>query len=296
MPRPAPFYAALHAALIAAGLGWASGGFAQVLRCTAADGKVTYTNSPCPAHTQALEIEAAKTPEELAAQRQRDAQAQALRQQRQQARLHALQERRAKAEIEALQAISQSTRHTEPDYTASAACRAAQRRVQEATPRDGRYSQEDRQALEQAQDAADRACLGPEGYAQVQRQRAIARHTRPAVPPSPPIVLLPVPPSWPLPPWHPDPWPHPPPSYGLPPAMPPQVQPHAPLLAPPIAAPIAPPTGLSPKPPRQTPRPVDAGLAPILPPPRPPALHPASPASSQAPELEEGFPKERKAP
>lgn len=92
---------ALLAALICTGAA-----HAQVMRCVDAAGRVSYTDGRCPDHTQAVEIEPAKTPEQLEAEREQAEIAQRQRLQRQRAWQ---EERRTRAEIEALQAQSRAT-------------------------------------------------------------------------------------------------------------------------------------------------------------------------------------------
>lgn len=164
-----------------------SGIHAQVNRCVdAATGRVQYTDAACPGGQAAVEIEAAKTPEQLEEERQHTEHAIALQRERQFARQRELELR---AQIAAQENLSKTLLERRPptaaDYAGSAACQRARRLVENATVDHGRYTSEDRARLEAAQDQADQACLSPDAYAVLQRQKALQT--------PPPVVLIPHP-------------------------------------------------------------------------------------------------------
>ncbi|NMM78979.1 DUF4124 domain-containing protein [Acidovorax sp. SRB_24] len=156
---------------------------AQVLRCTdARTGQVTYTDGRCGPGTQALEVQPRKTPEEIRQEREQAAQAVAAQQQRQQAAAAAA---RLDAERDAQQRRAQADRAARAgarDYARSPECVRARRSLDMAASAAVRSYGQDAQ-LDAAQWQMDLDCLGPEGYAEVQRYRA--------APPG--IVLLPPP-------------------------------------------------------------------------------------------------------
>lgn len=149
---------------------------AQVHRCSDANGNITYTDGQCPSGNAAVQIEAAKTPEQLALEQQR---AEEARIRLTQQRLEQLEERRINAETAALEASARASAATEAaariqsyNYADSAACKEATRQLNRSQSPNGRYSSEDQQRLLRAQDAADKACLSPQDYAAVVRERA----------------------------------------------------------------------------------------------------------------------------
>ncbi|THT99676.1 DUF4124 domain-containing protein [Lampropedia puyangensis] len=152
---------------------------AQVHRCTNTDGATVYTDAACPAGFQAVEIEAAKSPEEVAADKQR---AEDARQLQAQQRLQWQEERRLKAETDALEASAKASAAAEAasraqafNYAETAACREAMRQLDRVRTINGSFSSNDLNRQYEAQDAADRACLSPQDYANLQRDR----NTRP---------------------------------------------------------------------------------------------------------------------
>ena len=194
---------------------------AQVVRCTdARTGAVTYTDGTCHPAAQAREVQARQAPEEIAQERAQAAQALAEKQQRLDTEA-AAQEREAER-----QAQRQAQRQRDHAARAAAAPSAAQayaRSPECARSRRNfdfaassaaslRYDQDAQ--LQAAQRQMELDCLGPEGYAAVEKNR----------PPPAPIVVYP-PQRW-----------RPPPPHPWPP------RPHAP-------APAPRPLGVQPQPP-----------------------------------------------
>ncbi|RMX11643.1 DUF4124 domain-containing protein [Vandammella animalimorsus] len=132
---------------------------AQVNRCTAADGRIVYTDGQCPAGMQAVQIEAPRSPEEIEADQERALRAFEREQQRQQARQQTL---RLQAETEALQAQAEAARAAAGQQRSAgpspAACRAARQQLERATLDHGRYDREGLQRLHAAQAQVERAC------------------------------------------------------------------------------------------------------------------------------------------
>lgn len=209
------------------GLSLSGSASAQVNRCVdPASARVQYTDGACPRGQNSQQIEAAKTPEELEQERIRTTQAIALEEERRQARAR---EQALQAELAAQERInqrleaSQQRAMSESDYAQSSACKHARHAVERATPDHGRFTRESRQALETAQDTADRNCLSPQAYANVLAQRASQRppvvvvqqpyygayppRPRPPFPHRPPFGYHPSPPPAPLPPYYPYPRP-----------------------------------------------------------------------------------------
>lgn len=152
----------------------------QINRCTDPhSGQVQYTDAKCPQGQTSQQIEAAKTPQEVEqariANEQRKEQEERLRQA--QARENALKTELAEQEkinqmlTKDMQARTNMATST-IDYSHSAACKNAQKAVAQATPDHGRFTRESRQALQAAQDNADRHCMSPEAYAHLVQQRA----------------------------------------------------------------------------------------------------------------------------
>lgn len=173
-----------------AGLGL--GAQAQVVRCTdARTGKVTYTDGACASGSATHEVEARKSPEEL--QREREIAAEALerKQQRLQAEADAEQaEARRSAERD-------RSRATQPqDYARSAECARSRRQLDIVASGLARTPYEQDMRLEAAQRQVDLDCLGPQGYAEVEKARS-----------NQPRVLV-VPPSARYPSGYPSPFPH----------------------------------------------------------------------------------------
>lgn len=154
---------------------------AQVVRCTdARTGQVTYTDGACSGGATAREVEPRKTEEEIRQERAQAAEALERKQQRleQEATANRLQ-----AEREALRqremAVNAPAR---PDYARSPECQRSRRKWEEQNEAQAREPLVHRPALEAAQRQMDLDCLGPEGYAEMERARALQR---------PPLVVVP---------------------------------------------------------------------------------------------------------
>ena len=176
-----------------AGLGLGLGAQAQVVRCTdARTGKVTYTDGACASGSATHEVEARKLPEEL--QREREIAAEALerKQQRLQAEADAEQaEARRSAERDRARAAQAR------DYASSAECARSRRQLDIVASGLSRTPYEQDARLETAQRQVDLDCLGPQGYAEVEKARANqprvvvmppAVRPRPVFPVSPPTT------------------------------------------------------------------------------------------------------------
>ena len=141
---------------------------AQVVRCTdPATGKVTYTDGKCAGGTTAREVEARKTPEEIQREREQAAEALALKQKR-------LEAENKAAETEALR---NAQRERTPaarsqDYARSPECARSRRNLDVVLSSGNAGSYEQSQRAEAAQRQMDLDCLGPEGYAEMERARA----------------------------------------------------------------------------------------------------------------------------
>lgn len=176
---------------------------AQVHRCSDSNGNVTYTDGACPNGQETVQIEAAKTPEQIAIEQQRAAEALERQAQQRQERLERLEEQRISAETAALEASARASAATEAAARAQAnnpadttACRDATRQLNRLQLSSSSYSSGDQQRWLRAQDAADRACLSPQDYAAMARERALRPataivinppygHYRPTRPPRP---------------------------------------------------------------------------------------------------------------
>lgn len=213
----------LHLLSLAAAslLGWAAPtpASAQVVRCTdARTGAITYTDGECTAGTRAREVQARQTPEEIAQERAEAAQARAEKQQRLQAETAAQQlENERQAQRQRDQAARAAAAQTPAQaYARSSEC-ARSRRNFDLAASSARYDQSAQ--LQAAQRQMELDCLGPEGYAAVERNRP--------APQSPPIVVYPqYPPAH----WSPHqypPYPHRP-RPPRPPHLPPPEQPTRP--------------------------------------------------------------------
>lgn len=181
-PRHHHLIASLCVASLGAMVSW--GAQAQVVRCTdAATGKVTYTDGACASGNTAREVEARKTPQEIQLERDQAAQALARKQQQLQAEATA-------ADNEARRnALRDRTAAPPPiDHARSPECARSRRNLDVllSSVSGGGYEQSLR--VEAAQRQVDLDCLGPEGYAAVERGRA----TRPVA--TPPVVVVQPPP------------------------------------------------------------------------------------------------------
>ena len=154
-----------------AGLAASLPAFAQVLRCTdPRTGQVTYTDGSCAGGTAVREVEPRKTPEELEQEREQAAQALERRQQRLQAEAAAAeQDARRAAELERARAAAAPPPH---DYARSPECARSRRHLEQVAAGMARSTYEQEMRLDAAQRQADLDCLGPQGYAEVERARA----------------------------------------------------------------------------------------------------------------------------
>lgn len=168
---------------------------AQVVRCTdTRTGAVTYTDGECAQGSKAREVQARQTPEEINQERAQAAQALAQKQQRQQAeaaqaRLDA--ERDAQRQREQAERAA-AARPALPDYARSPECARSRRKLDLAAASIGTASAFDGQdaRLQTAQRQMELDCLGPEGYANIEKNRP---------PPLPqPVVVYPRAPLYPL--------------------------------------------------------------------------------------------------
>ena len=205
---------------------WGAAASAQVVRCTdARTGAVTYTDGECTAGTRAREVQARQAPEAIAQERAQAAQALAERQQRLQTEAAAQQlENERQTQRQRDQAARAAAAQTPAQaYAGSPEC-ARSRRNFDLAASSARYEQNAR--LQAAQRQMELDCLGPEGYAALERNR-------PAPQPPPIVVYPPYPPAhWrPL---HPRP-PRPPgrqprPSFAPLPSLPPMPSPQNPAV------------------------------------------------------------------
>ena len=167
----------------------------QVVRCTdPKTGQVTYTDGKCAAGTTGHEVEAKRSAEEIEQDRKAAERAIELKQQRLLAEKAAadLQAQRD-AEQERVRAARAAATAPQPqDYARSAECARSRRNLElvSSTLSGNTYDQEPR--LEAAQRQMDLDCLGPQGYAELERARA----TQPRIvvaPPRQPVYPPPVP-------------------------------------------------------------------------------------------------------
>ena len=189
----------LIACLCAASMGM--GAQAQVVRCTdASTGKVTYPDGACAGGATTREVEPRKTPEEVQREREQAAQALNLKQQRLQAEATA-------AETEALRNAQRDRARSArpPDYARSPECVRSRRKLDAVLADSSGATYEQNLRAEAVQRQVDLDCLGPEGYAELEKARA----ARPMA--APPVIV--VPPHRPIHPIHPiRPTPTPPPK------------------------------------------------------------------------------------
>lgn len=173
--------------LAAAGAGLGHDAQAQVMRCTdARTGRVTYTDGACPGQATAREVEPRKTPQELQLERQQAAEALERKQQRleSEAAAAALQAQRD-ADRERAQAARVAARQPQPhDYARSPECARSRRALDIVASGIARSTYEQELRMEAAQQQVDLDCLGPEGYAEVEK----ARSRQPRVVVVPPVV------------------------------------------------------------------------------------------------------------
>lgn len=144
---------------------------AQVIRCTdARTGKVTYTDGTCSSGEAAREVEPRRTPEEILLDRQLSAEALERKQQRLQAESEAAQADAQRAAD--LQRARAANAPLPQDYARSPECARSRRSYDMLANEGPRSTQEHGQRLEAAQRQMDLDCLGPQGYAEVERARA----------------------------------------------------------------------------------------------------------------------------
>lgn len=161
---------------------------AQVVRCTdARSGTVTYTDGNCAAGSRAHEVQARQSAQDIAQERAQAAQALEQKQQRLQAEAAALQ---LQAQRQALREREQPVRAAPAqspaqDYARSPEC-ARSRRQWDLTASSTRQRYDQDARVQAAQRQMELDCLGPQGYAEVEKNR-------PAAPPE--RIYAPVP--WP---------------------------------------------------------------------------------------------------
>ena len=191
-PAPSPAMPATrwiqnNATALALGIAlcWSASAGAQVVRCTdPATGKVTYTDGDCRRGEAAREVEARKSPQEVAQERAQAAEALERKHERQQ---HEDRQRQEAARAESHLPPPGAGRNT-PAHSAD--CQRARRNLQDtlATLGQGMYDEQSR--LEKAQRQADLACLSPADYARAERSRGQrAEYSAPYSPP--PMVGVP---------------------------------------------------------------------------------------------------------
>ncbi len=157
---------------------------AQVLRCTdARTGQVTYTDGRCERGTEALEVQPRKTPEEIRQEREQAAQALAAQQQRQQADAAAARLDAARDAQQRRDQAERAARAGPRDAARSPECARARRSLDAAASAAAGSPYGHNAQLDAAQRQMDLDCLGPAGYAEVQKYRAD----------NPGIVVLPPP-------------------------------------------------------------------------------------------------------
>lgn len=151
----------------------ASAAQAQVVRCTdARTGKVSYTDGACDAGQRSAQIEARKTEEQLAAEREQAAEALEQKQARQAAQAEADQRQLERETLQAQREKALERPAAPADYANSRACAEARRGVKAATNNLARTPEEQASRIDAAQQQMDFACLGPDGYARAQANRA----------------------------------------------------------------------------------------------------------------------------
>ena len=165
---------------------------AQVVRCTdARTGKVVYTDGGCASGTAAREVEPRKAEEEIRQERIQAAEALERKQQRLDAEATAA---RQQADRDALRPRAAPP---PPHYANTQECVRSRRLMQEAADAQAREPLVYNPRLEAAQRQMDLDCLGPEGYAEVEKARAGRQMQAPSVvvvPPRYPVYTRPAPP------------------------------------------------------------------------------------------------------
>ncbi len=171
---------------------------AQVLRCTDTQtGKITYTDGACAGGTAAREVEARKSPEEIQQERELAAEALERKQQRLEAEaLAAETQARRNAERDRARAAQAAANAPQPqDYARSPECARSRRNFDLVASGLSRSSYDQELRLEAAQRQMDLDCLGPQGYAELEKNRA-AQPRVVVVPPSRHRPLFPDPFAW----------------------------------------------------------------------------------------------------
>lgn len=192
MPTLTPF-AALRADLLrprawvlVAASALCLGAQAQVVRCTdARTGQVTYTDGACTPGAAAREVAPRKSAEDILQERQQAAQALEQKQQRLQTEALAAQRdaaREAQRQYDSAQSGA-AGRPAPQDYARSAACAQSRRNLDVVASSNTLTPPERRARLDAAQRQMDLDCLGPEGYAAVERARAAQPRTVVVQPP-----------------------------------------------------------------------------------------------------------------
>jgi hypothetical protein len=164
-----------HLLVLACTVAALGGAQAQVMRCTdARTGKVTYTDGACEGNTSAHEVEARKTPQERQLERELAAEALERKQQRQQAEATAADtDARRAAERDRARAAQAAAAAPQPqDYARSPECARSRRNLDAVAAGISRSTHEHEMRLEAAQRQMDLDCLGPQGFAEVEKARA----------------------------------------------------------------------------------------------------------------------------
>ena len=146
---------------------------AQVVRCTdTRTGAVTHTDGDCARGSKAREVQARQSPEEINHERAQAAQALEQKQQRLQAEAA---QARLDAERDALRQREQAERAAAarpalPDYARSPECTRSRRNFDLAASSTSAFDGQDHR-LQAAQRQMELDCLGPEGYANIEKNR-----------------------------------------------------------------------------------------------------------------------------
>ena len=152
-----------------------AGAQAQVVRCTdARTGKVTYTDGVCPGGTAAREVAPRKSAAELLQERELASEALERKQQRLQAEATAAEtDALRNAERDRARAAQVAAAAPQPqDYARSPECARSRRSLDLVASGLSRSTYEQELRLEAAQRQVDLDCLGPQGYAEVEKARA----------------------------------------------------------------------------------------------------------------------------
>ena len=173
LSMPMPMSMPLLSLAMAALLGWAAPACAQVVRCSdARTGAVTYTDGTCPSASRAQEVQARQTPEEIAQERAQAAQALAEKQQRQQIQA-AADEREAQRQAQRQREQAERAAAPTPTqtYARSPECARSRRNFDLAASSANSARYAPNVPLQAAQRQMELDCLGPEGYAAVEKNR-----------------------------------------------------------------------------------------------------------------------------